>query len=205
MSEFWKYSLTAKALCLGERNKKGTYRGTITTCIPYSQITGALRARYGTREKAGYLHAVGVLNRFKQERIVQGRRDRILGLSTLPLEVDILTDVEATVYIVCNAYSRELPDQFRLSLGALRNRGLGACRLKRQAEQAPTPGGPPQEGRLAVRLPYTDEVLTAFGIQQVVMPVWGYLFQPDEYHESGLYVRALFEGSIVRGPKFLMT
>ena len=204
VSEFWKYSLRARSLCLGERNKKGTYRGTITTCIPYSQISGALRALYGTREVAGQLHAVGVLHRFKQTRIVQGRRDRMLGLSTLPIEVDILTDVEATVYIVYNDHTRDLPSQFKISLGALRSRGLGACTLKRQAECPPMPGGPPRQGRLAVRLPDADEVLAAFGIEEVVMPLWGYLFQPDEHRESGLYVRALFEGSIVRGPAFLL-
>ena len=61
-----------------------------------------------------------------------------------------------------------------------------------------------QQGRLAVRLPDDPAVLRLFGIQEVLMPVYGYLFRPDEQHVGGQYVRALFEGSIVRGPKVLL-
>jgi hypothetical protein len=34
---FWEYELTAPALCLGERMKKGTYRASLERTIPYSQ------------------------------------------------------------------------------------------------------------------------------------------------------------------------
>ena len=41
--EFLEYKLRSDMLCLGERTKKGTFKPTITT-IPYSQITGAIKA-----------------------------------------------------------------------------------------------------------------------------------------------------------------
>lgn len=203
MSEFWVYELRANALCLGERSKKGTYRASIQSCIPYSQITGALRAAYGGQGQASLLHAVGILEQFGQERIVQGRRDRMLDLATLPVEADILTGVEAKIYIVHNACTCSLGTELRLKMGALRSRGLGDCVLTRQAEARPWDGGEPQAGPLAVRIPDDPEVLQAFGITAVV-PVYGYLFRPDDDHIGGQYVRALFEGSTVLGPSFLL-
>jgi len=110
-------------------------------------------------------------------------------------------------YIPINAYTEHLPDLVKgLRLGAFRSRGVGECTLTKnrggaalEFEEDAT-----EQGRLAVRLPDDPAVLRLFGIQEVRMPVYGYLFRPDEQHVSGQYVRALFEGSIVRGPKVLL-
>jgi len=204
---FWEYKLTAQSLCLGERNKKGTYRSSIDSTIPYSQITGALRARYGVPGHEGDLLAVGLLERFQRHRVVQGVRDRVLGRSTLPIEAEILINVVGRVYVVINDYTVALPDEIEhLKVGAFRSRGVGECTLQKMR------GGKPLEipekrlawGNLTVRLPAEEEVWRQFGILQVDMPVWGYLFQPDERHVGGRYVRALFEGSRVLGPKLFV-
>ena len=70
-------------LCMGERIKKGTFRPTIRT-IPYSQITGALKAVFGDKE----IHAVGHLIEDKMHNKVDyltySPRDRELETSKLP-------------------------------------------------------------------------------------------------------------------------
>lgn len=208
MIRLWEYKLEADTLCLGERNKKGTYRASIDRCIPYSQITGALRAQYGGGGHEFDLHAVGRLdNDFGRKTVVQGVRDRALDRSTLPIEAEILVGVSGRVYIPINAYTQHLPDLIEgLPLGAFRSRGVGRCRLTKcrggAALEIKEDAIPP--GRLTVRLPDDPAVLGLFGVQEVLMPVYGYLFRPDEQHVSGQYVRALFEGSLVRGPKVLL-
>jgi hypothetical protein len=201
---FWVYSLTAHALCLGERTKRGTYRASLDVSIPYSQITGALRAAYGGGGHEFDLHAVGRLKSFQREHVMRGVRDRILGVSTLPLEAEVLTNVEGKVYVAVNDYTMNLPVKISLSVGAFRSQGLGECLLERHRDRDPLEIREIRRGELAVRLPADEETLQVFGVEAVEMPVWGYLFRPDEYHVSGEYVRALFEGSVVQGPAFLL-
>ncbi len=203
VNSVWCFSLTAKSLCLGERNKKGTYRSSLVNCIPYSQITGALRAKFGSSGKADFLHAVGSLKVFRRQSLVRGTRDVASGISRLPIEADILTDVEAVVYLADNAYTRDLPPAFEVQMGAFRSQGLGICWLERKADSRPIPVQPAEEGILQVRLPDEPGILALFGVQTIA-PVWGYLFRPDVRHEGGQYVRALFEGSIVAAPVFLL-
>ncbi|MBM4466327.1 MAG: hypothetical protein FJ014_12365 [Chloroflexi bacterium] len=198
----WRYTLTAPSLCLGERTKKGTYRASIECCIPYSQITGALRARYGTDQ--GHIHAVGLLTSFNRQTVMRGVRDRAAGLSTLPLEAEVLVNVKGTIYVAVNEYTTHLPTEIDLEMGAFRSQGIGRCHLSRPVTQRPLPVTPTVQGRLAVRLPEDKIVLRLFGIEEVIMPIWGYLFEPDEQHVGGQYVRALFEGSIVHGPAMLL-
>lgn len=204
MTKFWVYTLTADALCLGERTKKGTYRASIESCIPYSQITGALRALYGGGGHEFDLHAVGTLLSFQRQRITQGLRDRLTGISVLPIEADILINVRGHVYVVYNDYTAHLPKWIELKMGAFRSKGIGDCVLDRPAERPPLDVTETKKGRLAVRLPDGEAILRLFGIEEVLIPVWGYLFRPDEQHVSGQYVRALFEGSLVHGPEILL-
>ncbi len=200
MTKFWVYTLTADTLCLGERTKKGTYRASIESCIPYSQITGALRALYGGGGHEFDLHAVGELLSFQRQRITQGLRDRLTGISVLPIEAEILVNVRGRVYVVYNDYTARLPERIELKMGAFRSKGIGGCVLDRPADRPPLEVTETQKGQLAVRLPDDEAILRLFGVEEVLMPVWGYLFRPDERHVSGQYVRALFEGSLVRGP-----
>lgn len=201
----WEYHLSTGALCLGERNKKGTYRNTITSCIPYSQITGALRATFGEPRGEHSLHAVGCLMPpLRRQGIVRGARDTSTGTSTLLIEAEVLVNVRGVVYIAHNEYTQDLPARFEVRLGAFRAQGLGRCALERKASGQPLAVEPAVEGRLAVRLPDDPQVLRIFGVSEAGAPVYGYLFSPDSAHIGGQYVRALFEGSRVRAPRFLL-
>ncbi|MEP7199957.1 MAG: hypothetical protein ABI874_09085, partial [Chloroflexota bacterium] len=205
MTTVWQYHLTAKTLCLGERNKKGTYRASLISTIPYSQITGALRALFGAQE----IHAVGRLTNDPQrpmlrQTLARGLRDAATGISKLPLEADFLVNVTGVVYIVNNAFTENLPLRFEARMGAFRSQGLGRCVLTRNADDKPLSVANGSEGRLAVRLPDDANTLRLFGISNVIAPVWGYLFRPDDIYEGGQYVRALFEDSRVSAPKFLL-
>lgn len=192
------YTLSARGLCLGERLKKGTFRGTLERSIPYSQLTGALWARFGSQ-----VESVGIIKKYSgpywQKASV---RDRAAGVARLPLEFAVLVDVEARVFVPEGA-AGVLPEEFHIQVGALRSKGLGLCTVSRH--------GPVSDderrvcwGALLVRLPERQNVLERFGVTEVAMPVWGYMFEPDEAHIGGRYVRALFEGSVVKGPRCLV-
>jgi hypothetical protein len=202
-AQFLVYCLRSDALCLGERVKKGTYRTTVTT-VPYSQITGALRAQF-----AGDIHAVGYFDRpdpsnpedlaAHTETVTFALVDSVRGTAKLPIEVQVLTDVKAQIYVRLNDDTRDLPRLIHLSMGAYRNKGLGACVLSytTTVERYDV-----SRGELRTRIP--ENRLQLFDIRRVPRPVYGYLFEPDEAHESGRYVRSLFEESIVEGPGFLI-
>lgn len=202
---FIEYELTSQALCMGERIKAGIFRPCVKT-IPYSQITGALRHKLGSKD----LHAVGYLIEDKDYNIsnyfVYSPRDRVLDTSKVPLQVEYLSNVKGKVLVVKNGAERDLPEDFTLTMGALRSKGFGLCRMKfyRQvsAEDMQIEGGR-GDCELRVRLP--EKHIDKFGIRNVKKPIYGYLFEPDEERPyTGCYVRALFEGSIVIGPKILL-
>ncbi|MBI5304827.1 MAG: hypothetical protein HY868_22015 [Chloroflexi bacterium] len=164
--------------------------------IPYSQITGALRARRRGEGRESDIHAVGRIQKFRRETKMRGLRDVFSDTAKLPLEIEFLSDVHARVYIPTDGDAAELEADLMLEMGAYRSLGFGQCRLKRTK---PALEFKPVEGRLAVRVPENSRVLELFQIQ-VKMPIFGYLFQPDAAHEGGEYVRALFEDSWVSAP-----
>lgn len=190
---FKQYGLTSEALCLGERTKGGLFRPTCRT-IRYSQITGALRARFNAE-----LHAVGHLvekDGHNQPNIfTYAPRDRGHGISKVPLTVEFLADVVGKVYVLDE--TGILPKSFEIEMGALRSQGLGRCKLAFE-------GAAPDEvkrGRLNTRLPL--RLTDIFGIERVIVPVYGYLFRPLS-QTTGEYELSLFEGSEIVGPAFLL-
>jgi len=191
--DFNQYSLTSEALCMGERTKGGLFRPTCRT-IRYSQITGALRARFGVE-----LHAVGHLveqdGRNQPNTFTYAPRDRGQGISKVPLTVEFLADVVGKVYILDETGT--LPQSFEIEMGALRSQGLGRCKLTFE-------GAAPDEvkrGRLNTRLPLRLE--DVFGIERVIVSVYGYLFRSLS-QATGEYELSLFEGSEIVGPAFLL-
>jgi hypothetical protein len=190
---FNQYGLTSKALCLGERTKGGLFRPTCRT-IRYSQITGALRAWFGVE-----LHAVGHLaekdGHNQSNTFTYAPRDRGQGISKVPLIVEFLADVVGEVYILDE--TGILPESFEIEMGALRSQGLGRCRL---TFEGPAPNGV-KRGRLNTRLPL--RLVDIFGVERVIVPVYGYLFRPLS-QITGEYELSLFEGSEIVGPAFLL-
>jgi len=203
--DFLIYELTAAALHLGERAKGNLFKPCLRT-IPLTAITGALRRHFGTvdQEQGGVgIKAVGfldaALNRNRVEILTYSPRDRVREVSKIPLQVEFLTDVLATVLVVASDAASRLPERFELTLGGLRSHGFGRAHLRFLEKQ---PAGSPRPGVLRVRLP--EEETTTFGIVRVQAPVYGYLFKPTPGAHPGLYVRSLFEGSQVVGPKLLL-
>ncbi|MBN1761886.1 MAG: hypothetical protein JW878_02235 [Methanomicrobia archaeon] len=197
--EFIKYRLTSDMLCMGERIKKGTFRPTIRT-IPYTQITGALKAVFGDND----IHAVGHLVEDKKHNKVDyltySPRDRGIETSKLPLTIEFLTGVLGSIYIVKNEVTKDFAEEFEIRMGAMKSRGFGLCTLKKLTEL--NDSRPERDrGVLNTRIP--EEHLETFGVSGVIKPVYGFLFKPLS-DTSGVYVRSLFEGSEIAGPKFLL-
>lgn len=190
---FYEYRLTSPALCLGERVKAGLFRPCDTRTIRYSAITGALR-----QVLPGSVHAAGYLVQ-EQPNVqywVYGPQDRGVGVSKLPITVQYLTNVEARVYVVAQG-GLAAPPVLQFSMGALKSHGFGRCRMELLGlvDPATVPG------RLQTRLP-EDLAQDVFGVS-ASQPRYGYLFRPTSVTE-GVYVRSLFEDSIVVGPACLV-
>lgn len=193
--EFLRYELQSDVICMGERLKAGWFRPCVRT-IPYSQATGALRRSFGE----GDLHAAGHLARYSIDYLIHGPRDRVSDISKIPLRVQVLREVRGSVYVLANESGRLLPEEFELFMGGLRSKGFGHCHLRRLGS---VPNGAScATGTLNTRIPL--ECRNLFGIQDVQMPVYGYLFKPISLYE-GDYVLSLFEGSKVVAPPFLLS
>ena len=182
-NSFWQYDLVdlGEPVCLGERVKKGTYRSTIDTSIPYSQISGALFARFNQP-----YHAVGVLHQSQTEHFSFALQDVARGVAKLTLDVSALSKIRASVYVWNDpSIPDELPIHFDVQIGALRSKGFGLChfdnkRVVSAADQAIIPG------ELRTRIPETQ--LARFDIDPL-SPLYGYLFEPDADRLGGRYVR----------------
>jgi hypothetical protein len=199
--EFLIYELAARAIHLGERAKGNLFKPCLQT-IPYSAITGALNRRFGRLENDG-IKAVGYLEelvgRNRVELLTYSPRDRVLEISKIPLQVELLSDVFGTVVVVANEVTAQFPERFQIALGGMRSHGFGAAEIKLREKR---PAGNPRLGLLRVRLP--EREASAFGIVKVIAPRYGYLFRPDPDTHSGVYVRALFESSRVVGPESIL-
>lgn len=187
---FIEYRLTSPALCLGERLKAGLFRPCDTRTIRYSAITGALRQWLG-----GEVHAAGYFTQPPMIRYwVYAPRDRGTGVSKLPITVQYLAGVEGRVYLT-PAVS-DIPRSLEFSMGALKSHGFGRCRL----DLLGVVDSPTVRGSLRTRLP--EDIAPVFGVA-AVQPRYGYLFRPTSATE-GVYVRSLFEDSLVDGPACLV-
>jgi hypothetical protein len=189
---FLHYRLRADTLCLGERTRGGTFRP-CASVFSYTTLAGALTEVLGS---AGTIHAAA---RFlspvvgsNREILTFAPRDRVSGVSTIPLQVEYLVDVVADLFILESDATRQLPKAFSFSMGAMRSKGFGRCLAERIGED---PAGNPRQGRLCVRLPDLPEIRQAFrmnvpGNSDLKM---GYLFNAS----AGTYIRSFFEGSAV--------
>lgn len=192
--EFLRYELQSDVICMGERLQAGWFRPCVRT-IPYSQITGALRRSFGEEG----LHAAGHLSHYALDYLIHGPRDRVRDTSRLPLRVQVLRAVRGSVYVLANEAGHLLPEEFDLFMGGLRSKGFGHCRLRRLGTVPD--GASSTAGTLNTRLPLDCREL--FGIREVQMPIYGYLFKPTSLY-TGDYVLSLFEGSKVVAPSFLL-
>ena len=98
-----------------------------------------------------------------------------------------------------NESTAEIPHGFNIVMGALISKGLGQCELRKTRL---VEADPPKLGFLRTRIPVDKQSI--FNIRRIIMPVYGYLFEPTST-TSGKYVLSLFEGSAVVAPEFLVS
>lgn len=198
---FLHFELKTKALAIGERIKGGTFRPCIET-IPTSTLKGSFRDYFGLKD----ILAIGFLREgtYQKDIFTYAPFDALLGTAKLPISLEYLKPadgteaVEADIYAVKNEAVKLLVKDTptEIYLGALKSKGFGRCELRYIGEIEPNLKAGYLKGRL-----FEDECGT-FGIK-VIKPCYGYLFYPTS-EVSGMYKRALFEGSIIEGPEILI-
>jgi len=196
---FIEFDLTSDALCMGERIKGGLFRPCAKT-IRYSQISGALRKKFGVDE----IHAAGYLlegNGYKINYFIYSPKDKSRAISKVPLQVEFLTAVRGKVYVLENNFTADLPQTFEIFMGALIPKGFGLCTVNKRRAIEVEPKSI-KRGILKTRIPLDKQEM--FGIRKFLSPVYGYLFEPTS-PTSGIYVLSLFEGSEVVAPEFLIS
>ncbi|MEK9148480.1 MAG: hypothetical protein AAB267_00380 [Candidatus Desantisbacteria bacterium] len=185
-----KYRFYAGLLCLGERVKGGVYRPCAKT-IPYSQLRGALKEQFGVG-----LHAVGVIDSCEIGHLAITPKDRSNDGVRLPIRAMFLEEVKGKVFVADG--DEFLPKEFYINMGGLRSRGFGLCHLKRE-DMADGEEGI-DRGWLRTRIP--KDLINIFEIE-IIKPRYGYLFESIDV-ETGKYILSYFEGSKVKGPRFLI-
>lgn len=158
-----KFGFSSELLILGERFKKGQYRPVITT-IPYSQITGALQAKFGNgkyTEGASQIHACGHFifkdeSDFRENHIktlTYSPRNRSIETSIIPIYTEYLYNVEGEVYLKENEDVKEILSQkgeISFWMGGLKSKGFGKCILNYKGIDLYVES---REGELNTRLP----------------------------------------------------
>jgi len=200
---FLHLELKTQAIAIGERIKGGTFRPCIEN-IPTSTLKGAFKKHFGL----GDIFAIGFFREgtFEKNIFTYAPFDTFLGTAKLPISLEYLKPaagvkaIEADIYVVKNeaaiSFAKLLPTE--IFLGALKTKGFGRCKLQyiNSDKEAPL-----KIGYLRGRL--LEEEQESFRIVKVIKQCYGYLFYPTS-EIDGVYKRALFEGSIIKGPEILL-
>ncbi|MEO0273246.1 MAG: hypothetical protein ABIM30_09215 [candidate division WOR-3 bacterium] len=199
---FLRLELTTGAIAIGERIKGGTFRPCIET-IPTSTLKGLFRSHFGLTDAL----AIGFFREetYEKDIFTYAPFDAFLETAKLPISLEYLRPtngkeaVEADIFIVKNEATEQLirilPAD--ISFGALKSKGFGRCKLSYLGEVKPKIKVGYLKGRLL------EDELSCFGITKIIKRCQGYLFYPTS-EVSGVYKRALFEGSIIEGPDILI-
>lgn len=199
---FLHFELKSRALAIGERIKGGTFRPCIET-IPTSTLKGSFKEHFGLTDAL----AIGFFREgtYDKEIFTYAPFDTFLGTTKLPISLEYIKPangkkaIEADMYVVKNKSAESLAKitTTEISLGALKSKGFGKGELTYMKEVKSNLKVGYLKGRLL------EEECTIFGITKVIKPCYGYLFYPTS-EVSGVYKRALFEGSIIEGPDILI-
>lgn len=207
LPKFLKLQLTAKAVAIGERVKKGTFRPCVET-IPTSTLMGCFIEHFGLSNFV----AIGLFERdsYVKKLHTYAPSDSAIGMAKLPLIIEYLAPKDNTEELTGNVFISATEEtnrifncdkDFLVSLGALRSKGFGQVRLHFDSELQPIR----KVGYLRGNLRESDA--SAFGIdlqKDLISTNYGFLFRPDIHRISGQYERALFSGTILEGPDFLI-
>lgn len=197
--KFLKLEVEADSVIIGERLKGGIYRPCLET-IPSTTVKGAFRHALG-------IDVIGVgtfeAGTYELRDFTYSVKDKFLETAKMPLISSCLYSagnqkIKATIYLAKNSSIDVTKlNNLTFAIGALKSKGFGKAKVVRIGEiESET-----RQGLLKVRV--LEEDAPALGITPL-SPVYGYLFRPSN-PLSGVYQRALFEGSLVKAPEiFLM-
>ncbi len=199
---FFHFELETQAIAIGERIKGGTFRPCIGT-IPTSTLKGSFRYHFGAKD----VLAIGLFREdtYQKDIFTYAPFDTFLGTAKLPISLEYLKPANGTEAVIADIYTvkngttesiaKDTPK--KIFLGALKNKGFGRCKLTYMGEVKSNLKVGYLKGRLL------EDECSAFGISKVIKQCYGYLFCPTS-EVSGVYKRALFEGSIIEGPEILI-
>lgn len=193
-----KLNLDIDSVIIGERVKGGIYRPSLKM-IPSSTVHGAFKQTIGID-----VHGVGFFNQdtYEIRDFVYSVKDKYLEVAKMPFIASCLypsgrEKIKAVIYISKEGViDKNIFHNLRLAIGALKSKGFGKARITNVEEIE----SDIKQGILDVRV--LEDSLTHLGISPL-SPVYGYLFCPQDFL-SGVYKRALFEGSLVKAPEIFL-
>ena len=188
-----KLDVELNSVIIGERVKGGIYRPCLET-IPSSTVKGAFKSALGIEVKGA-----GVFDKdtYEIREIVYSIHDRYTGVAKIPLTASYLypriDKIKAIIYIsLKDSIKEDIFKSLKFSIGALKSKGFGRAEVKNVGDVNCNIS----QGILKVRVLVEDA--SALHIEPI-SAVYGYLFHPENL-VSGIYKKALFEGSLVKAP-----
>lgn len=193
-----KLELDIDSIIIGERVKGGIYRPCLET-IPSSTVRGAFKYSLGLELKGvGYFKE----GTYEIRDFTYSITDKLLNVAKMPIITSCLypsggEKIKAFIYVAYDdSLNENMFQNMTIFLGALKSKGFGKAKIT-NVKEVPCKI---MQGLLKVRVIHEDA--TALGITPI-SPVYGYLFYPKNL-TSGVYKRALFEGSLVRAPEVFL-
>ncbi|MFW9997589.1 MAG: hypothetical protein ACFFD4_36450 [Candidatus Odinarchaeota archaeon] len=202
LKTFLHFELKTKGVIIGERTKGGTFRPCIDN-LPTSTLKGTFRRFFGLED----VLAIGFFKKqtYQRSLFVHAPFDTFLGTAKLPLTVECLTPAGDFPEIIADVYAVNSRDASILKtckstgiyIGAFKSKGFGKCTITYTGEVKSNIRTGYLKGRLL------EEESIAFGITKIIKQNHGYLFYPLSLVD-GVYKKALFENSIIKGPEILI-
>lgn len=193
-----KLELNIDSIIIGERVKGGIYRPCLET-IPSSTVRGAFKYHLGMDLKGvGFF----IPSTYEVRDFTYSVKDKFLEVAKMPIISSCLypkggEKIRAVIYIIYDgSFDKNIFQNLKLAIGALKSKGFGKAEVVNVEEI----DSKIRQGLLNVRI--LESEASSFGIT-VLSPVYGYLFYVEN-SVSGIYKRALFEGSLVRAPEIFL-
>jgi len=193
-----KLDLDIDSVIIGERVKGGIYRPCLET-IPSSTVQGAFKYHLGLD-----LRGVGffIAGTYEIRDFTYCVKDKLLEIAKMPIIASCLyplggEKIKAVIYLVNDdAIDKNILQDLTLTIGALKSKGFGKAKVINIEEIE----SGIKQGLLNVRVLVSED--SSYGIE-VLSAVYGYLFF-SQNSISGIYKKALFEGSLVRAPEVFL-
>lgn len=193
-----KVNLEIDSIITGERVKGGIYRPCLET-IPSSTVRGVFKYHLGLD-----LHGVGffVDGTYEKRDFTYSVKDKFFETAKMPFTASCLypsgsEKIKAVIYLVKDdGIDMNIFQNLTLSIGALKSKGFGKAKVIKVEEREIEI----KQGILNVRI--LESEIESFRVE-IISPVYGYLFCPKNA-VSGVYKRALFEGSLIKAPEVFL-